>query len=347
MQQLGLLAYTGGLTILIWAAADQLLTETEEIRVVLSVRTQRNSDMQVTAMEDTPAEFRVTVSGRASDVRQLRELGKLRIELTIEDEKLIGKGLGVLSLSLRDELRAHASEFVGCVVQSVEPDLIRVHVDRMIERSLPVVIRPGNLDYTVEPRADPNTVSVRLRQSVYDRIAADGPRVVLDAESYLANQRQDEPIKLSQIQLPRAVETDRETVSVASVDPETVTLRATLRSRLETGLLQAVPIKFQSSRSILNRFDIEFRDPNPVETLSIRVVGTPDRIERLVSGQQKTFAVILLGSSDSFKEGTFQFYKPQFNLPPGVELADDQSVPSFEIRLVARARPERDADIEH
>ena len=65
-------------------------------------------------------------------------------------------------------------------------------------------------------------------------------------------------------------------------------------------------------------------------------MGPPDEVDKLVSGQRKTFAVINLGNPDSLAGDSYQFFKPEFSLPPGVELADDQLIESFEIRLLRR-----------
>ncbi len=338
MQQMRLLFTTALLTIFVWASADQLVTETADLPVTISVQAEPNSDMVVTMSPGEPAGFRVTVSGRQADVAALREAGTLPVTLTLKDAVIGGREIGPLTLSLRDELRANPAAFGSCVVQRTDPSTILVLLDQYIAVAVPVRVRSSSLDFAVDPRVEPEMVTVRILKSIHQGMKDAGPRMVLDVESYLKNQPQAEPIKL-EVPLAPEVQTDRGSYPVFRVTPDTVTLRATLRRRLMRATIQVVPIKFQVGPNVHRGYDIEFRKESQPETLSVDVVGPPEEVERLVSGERKTFAVIAIGGPEPFADGAFQFVEPEFNLPPGVELAEDQPLPSFEIRLVPRALP--------
>ena len=161
------------------------------------------------------------------------------------------------------------------------------------------------------------------------------PHVNLDAETYLKNQPEEQALSL-QVPLPLIVASDTEPLTPFSINPASVTLRATLRERLSRGTLQAVPIKFLVSPNVHRRFDIVYRKENPPETLRIDIIGPPQAIDKLVTGERKTFAVITLKSPDPISGASYEFFKPKFQLPAGVELAKDQVVPTFEIKLVPR-----------
>lgn len=343
MQQVRLLSATIALTVLIWASADQLTTERADLSVPITVVTQRNSDWVVESLEDPSRKYLVQVSGRQADVANLADLAIRDIKLTISDTGLANRGLGTHNLSLLEELRAHRSAFPGCAVVQVEPRTMRIRVDRRIREVVPVNVQLGALNYSVEPRVDPATVSVTVLQTAWDRIRDANPRIVLDAESYMKSQPEGEPIRLD-VPVAADVSSDAGQIEALSIEPETVVLRATLRQRRKSGTIQAVPIKLVVSRGTWNRYDVQFRRENPPETLGVKVVGSPDEVDKLVSGQRKTFAVINLGNPDALAGDSFQFFKPEFNLPPGVELADDQLIESFEIRL--RRRPETTPETE-
>ncbi len=338
MQQLRLLSTTALLTGFIWVSADQLVTETADLPVTIVVRGEPNGKMVVSAAESASETFTVSVSGRQADVAALRDGGTIPVVLTLRDEAIQTRGLGPLNVPLRDALRHMTSAFGDCVIESVKPPTLAAVIDRLIDVEVPVRVRPGSVEYAVEPRVDQDTVTVTILQSTYADIEASNPRIMLDAESYFKNQPEDEPIKLS-ARVEPTIETDQGTYSAVEVTPETVTLRATLRRHLTQATIQAVPIKFQLSPNIHRQYSIEFRQENPDETLRITVIGIPEEVDRLASGERKTFAVIAIGNPGTLAGGSYDFYEPQFNLPAGVRLVEDQAIPSFEIRLVPREQP--------
>jgi hypothetical protein len=335
VQQIRLLTTTALMTIFIWVSADQLLREEAELPVVFTVRAGPNSDIVIDKSPDTPDTFLVTVSGRKRDIAALREGGTLKINITVNDDAFQGRTTGSLSLSLRDELRANPSYLTGYDIKHVKPPNIIVNVDRLIDVNVPVRLLRGGLDYAVDPVVDPPNVDVRVLQSVYDRIASANPRVLLDLADTLLDRPEGEALKVS-VPLIGEILTDRETLQVAAIEPETVTIRTTLRSRLKQGTINAVPIKFQASRTVYDRFNIEFRDENPPETIRIDVRGVPEQVDRLVSGELKTAAVIVLISPSGVDGGDFQFYTPRFDLPDGIELLNERELPTIEIRLSPR-----------
>lgn len=342
MEQFRLLFGTTVLTVLIWVSADQLLTETQELDITIALRTEPNSDLVLRFVDGSPSRFRITASGRQGDINNLRDQGQL--ELTIADV-VLGSELGSRDLNLQDRFRERGLVFAGCAVLRIQPAIVKVYVDRRMTVEVPIVARFGNLGYAVEPRVDPDSVHVTIMQTLYDRIRTANPRIALDVETYLANQPEDEPVRVPGIPLRAEIESDAGTFAVENVSPDTVSLRATLRRRRKTGTIQAVPIKLLASGSVLNRFVIEFKNPNPPETMSLKVVGPADEVDKLVSGERKCVATISIGGSAALSaDTTYEFYEPQFDLPPSVQLTDDQKTPRFEIKLVARADSARESD---
>ncbi len=323
------------LTILIWAAADQLVTETDDIRAKIRVVAVTNSNLVVQPLRGAPELFSIRISGRQSEVRKLRDQGILRLNLTIDEFHTLESEIGLRKLHLRDEIQG-IPELAGCVVQSVEPPTLDVSVDRRIEVSIPVRLRPGAMDYAVDPTLDIDSVRATLLQSRYDELKDSNPNIVVDAESYLREQPEDQPLRFS-VPLPLKAETDVGTLAIMSIVPDSVTLRATLRLRLVHDTIPAVPIKFLVSHTVNNRYLIEFRDPNPILTLSVDVIGPQDAVDKLKSGEEKIFAMINIGTPNAFADGSYQFLKPEFNLPPGVTLQDNQRT-EVEVRLIPRSQ---------
>lgn len=333
MQQLRLLATTVLLTLFIWASADQLVTSTAQFSVTIAVQSEPTSMMVITAAPGGPKHYMVTVKGRQKDVAALRDAGALPITLTLKDEIIADHALGPFNVVLRDELLANPTLFGSCVVRSVKPATLAVVLDRRVVKPVPVRLRSAGIDFAVDPSIDPGTVDVNIRQTLFEEIEAANPRITLDGDAIFKNQPADEPLKL-QIPIQPNIDTDRGPRAAISAKPDTITVRATLRKQLAHGTIQAVPIKFLVSPNVYKRYNVEFRDENPIETLRIGVVGPAKTVEKLVSGETKTFAVIAVSTPDPFAEGAYQFYKPEFQLPPDVAIADEKDIPSFEIRLV-------------
>ncbi|NOT02666.1 MAG: hypothetical protein HOP29_18830 [Phycisphaerales bacterium] len=334
MERFSLISATVGLTFLVWAAADQLITETVELPAAITLRIDPAANMIVAPADASPPSFMIHLSGRQSDVSNLGDRASQRnVVLTVPDAVLQGLPLGEQDLPLLSILEQNPSKFPGCIVQGIEPPTFRVHVDRIVERNLNVVIRPGNLDYTVAPLVEPTSVQATIRQTFWSNIENANPRIALDAESLLKNQPEGRPIDLD-VPLTKTVWSDVGEADLKTVSPPRVTLRATLAGRRETGVIQAVPVRFLVGDNVWKRYDVVYRQPNPSETLNVTVVGPPAEIARLKSGERKVFAFIPLGNPDAMAE--FQFVKPEFNLPPGVELAEDGTLYNFEIRLQRR-----------
>lgn len=332
MPQTRLFVTTAVLTIFLWVSADQLLTESVEIRCTTRVQTEPGSGM-VVRLDDPGEVFRVTVAGRQNDVRKLRDRGSFPILLTLRDDDVGGGTVGPFAFPLLDKLRRDPAHFPNCLVRSVDPESLRVTLDRKVTVPVPIAIRPGKLDYSVEPNLEPRFAQVTLLESDYRRVAGNNPRLAIDVEGLCQNQPVDTPLKLD-VGLRRDLESDAGTVVALDISPQTASLTATLRQQRKSGTIQAVPVKLQLNLRILRQFDVEFRDPNPPETLSVRVVGPPELVDKLVAGEIRIVASISPGS-DASVAGSFQFFAPEFNLPTGVEL-DKGFDERFEIRLVPR-----------
>ncbi len=335
MQQLSLISATLALTLLVWASADQLITEVTEVSVALTVEAEPDSEWVVTSLAKPSQRFRVTLRGRQADVARLRETGSPRMTLTISDSGLVDKRLGPQSIPLLAELLEKRSEFANCTPLSVSPASLVIHVDRRLEKVIPVVARAGRLEFTVEPRIDPNSVSATLLETDWARVADAQPRLLLNVESDLANQPEDQPVEIN-VPLPDLITTELGNLDALELKPRTVTVRATVRKRMKTATIQAVPVKFMGSHSLWNDYDIEFRRPDTPETLRVDIIGPADEVDGLAAGQHKLFAVIKLTTPDAGSGASFQFFEPEFRLPPGVKLAPEQSFDRFEIRLIRR-----------
>ncbi len=328
-------AATVFLTVLIWGLADQLATETLEITVPIRIRSAPGSGLVVSTFGETPDTVTVRLAGRQRDINTVRDSQRDPVVIELDRNSVRNRELNPFELSTLEALQARKSSFLGCTVESVEPDVIRLLIDRTEKHEIPVRIKPGQIQYIAPPRVEPNTVVVNILRSRFARIKDAQPHILVDAETHLRDQSEDVALRLP-IPLERVVHSELGNVSARDIEPDTVTLRATLRQRVKDATLQAVPIKFQLSRNLLNGYDIEFRDRNPVETLTVRISGPAEEVDRLESGERRTFAIITIGSTNILDQAEYQFFRPELNLPAGVTLAEGETLPNFELRVVPR-----------
>ena len=338
MRSIPFWASTVFLTLLIWVSADQLVTENATVSMVVHLRAEPGSRYVVKTAGNESGRVSVTFRGRQSEIVRLKDRLSKAITVAVPDPVLSARGLGDQKLPLMPLLAEKSQNFGGCSVVQTDPPSLSVHVDRRIERTVPVMPQVGHLEFNVEPRVTPASVQATVLETEWAGIESANPRIELDVQRDLAHQPPGEPIEIN-VPLPLTVTSDRGSITIFALDHKTAKVHATLRRRLKRVTLQAVPIKFQASPSVWNRYTIRFRQENPSETLRIDVVGRPDIVDQLEKGTIRTFGVISIGATDTLSEDTFQFYRPEFNLPKGVELAPDQEIEDFEIRLERRPEP--------
>jgi hypothetical protein len=116
-----------------------------------------------------------------------------------------------------------------------------------------------------------------------------------------------------------------------SLEPPTVTVRATLRKQSKTGTIMAVPITIQASVENFNRLRAETRDGRTLISRAITVQGPPALVDALVAGRTTVTGRIVVTADVAAQAGQFVELQPVFDLPPEVRLASP--VAPVELRL--------------
>ena len=122
-----------------------------------------------------------------------------------------------------------------------------------------------------------------------------------------------------------------------ALEPDTVTVFATLREQIKTGTVAAVPIVVGGSVDIFNRYRVDTREGTTLITRAITVRGPPAVVDRLVNKDIRVTGLIFLTGELAARADEFRELVPTFDLPEGVKLAGP--VRPVEFRLVPIEAP--------
>ncbi|MCH7812408.1 MAG: hypothetical protein IID40_00150 [Planctomycetes bacterium] len=322
MQQVKLISVTAVLTLLIWTTADQLLSETVEVQVTIYATPGGASGMIVETDPPDQNSFLVRLTGPKRIVDRVRKDGLPAIALPVPDAPN-----GRYPIDMKQALADYPERFKNLRVEAVSPPRVVVVIDHLVTVNMPVFVQRGDLEYEVPPTVEPAEVAVTLRQAALDRIPPGQRRVVLEVEDLLGDRPRGSPLEI-----PGAPVLSQVDGIDVQLEPNTVTVRATLREQSTTGTIAAVPIHIAASFDDFSRFRIETRDGSTLITRAINVRGPPAAVERLVSGAARVTGVIVLTGDVASLAGDFHELEPVFDLPAGVTLAGP--VAPIEFRLV-------------
>jgi len=321
-----LIASTAVLTLLIWVAADQSLTDSAEIHITVVPVAREGTSMLVDLADPDDADLTVRIVGprkRLDDLGRFSDPIRLPIEVSETGEHVV---------NLRQRLAELREPFVGLTIDSVSPSTLRVVVDRYVTQSVPVELEQGSLGLEEVLRVEPATVTVKIRQRRWQEIAGRNPKFVIPSiEARLRGRPEGELIEesvfLDSTLLGKPVEPM----------PNRVLVRGKLQRQLATVSLPAVNVGFFFTRpQLFNDYMLDFPDPDIVLTQTITVRGPLDVLDRLLRGDPRVEGIIMVTGDDTAGGDEFRTVVPTFHLPPEVELVDRPA--PVEFRLLPRDR---------
>jgi hypothetical protein len=327
MAQAKLLSMTVGLTLLIWVSADQLLQESQELAIRIKLVPAGTSSMSVAPVTVRSEPFRIKVVGRKTLVDRYASGEAINVTLPVSE-----RPTGVHRLELQEELRA-VPKFHGLTIEEVQPPQLEILVDHEITVPLPVRVDPGRLAFVSPPAVNPSQVAVTISEATL--LGLDGQRpgippdaryVTVYAERILADFPEGELFSQEVPLDPRVAGVE------VRVEPGKVRLEAKLQKRWRQVTIPAVPIRFEASPAIFNRYFIDRRDNLTLLTQSITVRGPAEVIAQIESGAIRIHGVISLTWPDADSVGSFRHVTPTLQLPPGVECVEGPA--SVEFRLL-------------
>lgn len=332
MDQLRLFGMTAVLTLLIWAGADSLVTETASVGIVLKAVPAVPGSNMVIRVEPSREWFDVQVSGPRRTVQAVQLRGPYHLRLPMEDRPTGEAAISLDRYTLKRELAEQWADFRNLSVVSVNPGALSVVVDRVVTKVLDVTAKRLTLAYDVEPQLQRTTVNVRIRESFLQTLPAGQP-LQIDIAPDIERLLKEQPVGKSVT--VRVALDSRRFGPDAEVTPNAVEVNATVRAQRSTEQIPTVPVLVAMSFANLEkRVRAVTREGTPLTlvTQTISVTGPTDEVMRLVRGDTRAYGVIQIKEDDLQQMGVLKLAAPEYHLPKGLELAEEP--PSIELQLI-------------
>lgn len=331
MERVRLLGMTAVLTVLIWAGADNLVTDVGSVGI--SFRLVPPSNMLV-QLHSSVERFELQVSGPRRTVEAVQAHGNYIVRWPIE-ERPTGEAIIPLDrAALKNELAEQWNEFRKLAIVSIQPEALALTVDHWVTVEAALTLGKFASPFDVEPRLQRNTAALKIRES-----ALGGPLtdqlyqfdLTADMERLLKDQPVGRPVTLSVPLDARRFGPD------AEVTPNHVEVTATIRAQRIVEKIPTVPVLLAMSFTTLEiSLQAVARDGTPLTlvTQTISVTGAPEDVKRLVRGETRAYGVIQIKDEDLAQSGVLKLATPEYHLPKGIELSEP--APPIEFQLILR-----------
>ncbi len=333
--QAKLLSMSVVLTVLIWASADSLVSETVSIHVSFEPVPATGAGEMLVEAEHPDVAYELQVSGPRKLAEKIRNAAPLRIRIPIS-QQATGTVPVALDRSLVKRLLAEqSSDFGKLTVVSVRPDSLPVIVDHWITKEVALVLPQRSLTYDVEPQIQPSTVSVVMRETEVAHVPTGEP-LQIDISAKVERLLKDQPPGRS-VTVPVALDA-RVFGPDAKLEPGTISVTATVKAERTTAQISAVPILIAVSFPNLEK---SYRPVTPDGTAltlvapPIQVAGPTDAVARLQQGTTRAYGIIHLKQENMEELDTLLLMIPEYHLPPGIELAKEPEPVQFKLKDVS------------
>ncbi len=335
MMQAKLLSMSVVLTVLIWASADSLVSETVSIHVSFEPVPAAGAGGMLVEAEHPNVAHELQVSGPRKLAEKIRNIAPRRIRIPVSQHATgtvrIALDRSLVKLLLADQW----SDFRKLTVVSVRPDSLSVIVDHWTTREVVLVLPQRSLTYDVEPQIQPSTVSVRMRETEVAHVPT-GEQLQIDISTEVERLLKDQPPGRS-VTVPVALDA-RVFGPDAKLEPGTISVTATVRAERTTAQISAVPILIAVSFPNLEK---SYRPVTPDGTAltlvapPIQVAGPTDAVTRLQQGTTRAYGIIHLKQKNMEELDTLLLMIPEYYLPPGIELAKEPEPVQFKLKDVS------------
>lgn len=292
-------------TLLVWVFAEAESLQRREIRFDIMFVSDQPGDRAIQVLE-TP-EFRGSVivgfSGNASSfaaAEALAQSGPLRLSI---GNPAIPATPGENLVVMREALRASTLvRGLGLTVERVEPSGVRVRIDEVVTRDVRLGVNAGDAELEGTPEIKPPTVRLTVPRTLeHELIGLTELRARVrpeDLSRLVAGRR--ETVPSAPVELPQALRDQR----AVRVEPASVSVSLTLRTRQSTIELTGVPVLVRLAPGELGRWDISIPEQDRF-LAKVRVSGPADLVEQVKRGELRVAAYISL-TFDELERGITQ-----------------------------------------
>lgn len=336
MMQAKLLGMTTVLTVLIWASADSLVSETVSVRVFIEPVPGSSAPGMLVEAEAPGVAFELQVSGPRALAEKIRDMPPRRLRFTVSQQPTGSPRLALHRDRLKDLFTEQWSDFRKLTVVSVRPESLAVKIDHLTKQDVSVVLPQRSLTYDVEPQIQPPMVSVQMRESQLAALPT-GEQLQIDISAEVERLLKEQPSGRS-VTVPVALDA-RVFGPGAKLAPAMVSVTATVKAERTTAQISTVPILIAVSFPNLEKPYRPVSTDGTALTLvapPIQVAGPTEAVARLQQGTTRAFGIIHLKQEDMEKLDTLLLMIPEYYLPPGIELAEEPEPVQFSLRDVTQ-----------
>lgn len=285
------------LTILVWAFAESESLNTRAIRfdVIIDANPAGGRVARVLDGQSWPGRVTLEVQGPAASIDALDKLSSKPLVIAPGFESFPAVA-GENAL----DLRAVISELPewrgrGVTIQSSDPATLRVVVDEVISRDLPVRVDTGEAQLEDQPQIRPARVQLTLSRKAADALGAELSAVAAIDPQSLSRLVPGRSETLSAVPLRLSVPVPPD--AYVRLAPSVADVSLALRSRTASFVLPSVPVHVRLAAAELGRWKIEIPESDRFIP-DVRVTGPDDLVDQVRRNELRVVAVVPL----SFEE---------------------------------------------
>lgn len=323
------------LSVLVWVFAESESLTDQTVRAEVSIEPALPGEQFVRVGDGQAWNGSVTIDmqGSASALAEVEAIGRAPIRLR-PGSPAFPDTPGETVIDLETALRSAAElRGRGVTIRAVDPPTVRVEVDRLVARTIPVRIDAPDAELDGAPEASPPSVTLTLPARVAATLPAEVFALGQVSESELSRLIPGRPARLSGIplRLSASVPDGR----VVRLQPPMADASLTVRSRSGSLVLPSVPIAVRLAASELGRWEVAITDAEAF-IADVRVTGPADLIERIRRNESKVVATLAL-SFEELERGITSKEVSFSDLPTPLRVEADRTVVG--IRIVRREPP--------
>ena len=290
------------ITVVVWLFAESESVRSRELTLSIELPSDPTGAtvMQTADTQSLREEVRVTVTGSAVALAALQAIAARPIRLT-PDMEAMPTTPGEREIDFRRVLRPlplFASR--GVAISRCEPAVIRVQVDRIVER-------PGELRVAVEgltaetdgpPVATPQAVRIFGPETVLDRLPKDAAAIARPAAADQARLVPGRADRIPGVQLlvPSQIAGMERFVRL---EPSRVDVEVTVRSKLSTLAVSNVPIQISLPALVAAQWEVT---ADQTFFSDVQASGPSALIDQLKRNELRVFALVAL-TADELEQG--------------------------------------------
>ncbi len=285
------------LTALVWvfAEAESVRTRTVRFDLVFEAEPTSTRFIHVTDSSAFPGRVTVALEGSVAALDAVERVARSTLKFAPTSEG-IPADPGEHTIDIKTLLRAHpALRALGATVESVDPPAVKVDVDNMKLKELPIRVETAGLEISGTPDVSPAVAQLIVPERVLAKLKPEAAATVaLDpatATKLVPGQRTTIP--------GLAVKLPAELVGQPGIriEPAAASVTLSVRNRTSSIVLARVPVDVRLPAQDIDRWSVSIPADDRVLT-DVRIVGPNELVERVQRGDIPVVATLTLTPED-------------------------------------------------